>query len=396
MKNIFAYIGFASLALLSSCSSDIEEDLYVNPATVKVESSDVEIRLSTGTVSTRASIESDEAGLFEAEDIGVFCLARRSLPINNKELQIKWDRSDPNDHWSIWMDNVKANAQINADETATDLVWAEENKVYWYPTGNWHSYSFYAYHPYQETVEIEDELVKANFELDGTQDVIWGYAKNLDNKYAYSAKYFRDNTENEHPNIAFGHKFMRFTFSIEAGKDATGQTSESALQMGIKSLELLNVPSSATLCIADRKKDAATDGYTSPEGTITADWENNLINYVLMDPEDQPLAELDAENGTGYWASAEETTLGQGFLVPVPDVQPHQFQIRAVLQNKAGQVFDKTEYPMDIVLTGASVYKAGRSYNVKIIVNGPEEVKIKATLKPWHTEPGTSMEDVIF
>ncbi len=388
MNKYFAYIGFASLALLSSCSSDIEEDLYVNPATVKVESSDVEIRLSSGSVTTRASIESDEAGLFEAEDIGVFCLARKENGVNNKELAINWNRNQTNDHWSIWMDNVKANAQKNAEGTATELTWADGNTSYWYPTGNWHCYGFYAYHPYQEDVANENEVFSTEIPLDGTQDVIWGKTWNFD-KYAYSAKYFRDIPEAEDPQIVFKHKFMRLTFSIVAGADANGST-EAAEKMGIKSLELMNVPSSAKLVIADRNGVSELG-----EGNVSADWENNLTNYVLMDPDDQPLAELDAAAGTGYWATPTETTLGQGFLIPVPDVSPHTFQVRAILQNKDGVVFGNHEHPMDIVLTDGA-YKAGKSYNVKIIVNGPQDIKIKATLNGWIHEPGTTMKDLEF
>ena len=371
LNSILYGLAVLGAAFLQGCSNDNEETFDVK--NVHVENSDVEIHLSTGSVNTRASVESDDNHAFEVEGIGVFCLAKGDLNINPRELPINWIRNSANDSWSVWMDNVAANAVIEGTRTA--LRWQDDEATYWYPTGNWHSYRFYGYYPRQEEVNLDNEVFTAEIAMDGTQDVIWGRtASGLDEDKAYSAYFFRQYGEVEQPTIPFTHRLMRLTFSFVAGPDANGST-ETAKTMGFQSLELFDVPSKVTLVVADRND-------SENEGKIIADWDNNLTAYNLLDPNDQPLPELDAAAGTGYWTTDDEQTLGQGFLVPVPE-DGHTLQIRAILQNKDGQVFNLHEYPMDINLAPGTKFEAGKSYNAKIIVNGPRIIEIFASLAPW-------------
>ncbi len=377
MNNKIKFLSLCALTALASCSSNDDANEF-NVAEVQIGNSDVEIRLSSG-ARTRASIESDETGAFEAQGIGVFCLAKENLSINEYELPINWSRDIPNDHWSIWMDNVKSNAVI--EDSSTSIHWADSEAVYMYPTGNWHSYDFYAYHPYQPTVNLDGEVFSTDIELDGTQDVIWGRATS-EASYAFSAKYFR-NPVSEVPVVKFSHRFARITFTLVAGVGKDGTTTE-AKTMGVKSVALINMPSKANLIIADRN---------NPEnnGKITTDWENNLIAYNLLDNDDQDFPELVSESNLGYWVTDEEQKLGQGFLIPVPE-EGHKMQIRTILQNRSGYVFDKTEYPIDLLLKPDFKFEAGKSYNIKMIINGPESVVLKATLTGWE-DAGDSMID---
>lgn len=377
MNNKIKFLSLCALTALASCSSNDDANEF-NVAEVQIGNSDVEIRLSSG-ARTRASIESDGTGAFEAQGIGVFCLAKENLSINEYELPINWNRNIPNDHWSIWMDNVESNAVI--EEGSTSIHWADPEAVYMYPTGNWHSYDFYAYHPYQPTVNLDGEVFSTDIELDGTQDVIWGRATS-EAPYAFSAKYFR-NPASVAPVVSFSHRFARITFTLVAGVGKDGTTTE-AKTMGVKSVELINMPSKANLIIADRN---------NPEnnGKITTDWDRNLITYELLDNDDQEFPELVSESNQGYWVTDEEQKLGQGFLIPVPE-EGHTMQIRTILQNRSGYVFDKTEYPIDLLLKPGFQFEAGKSYNIKMIVNGPETVVLKATLAGWE-DAGDSMID---
>lgn len=377
MNNKIKLLGLCALSALASCSSNDDANDF-NESEVHIGNSDVEIRLSSG-AATRASIESDGAGAFEAQGIGVFCLAKAKLAVNESELPIQWDRNIPNDHWSIWMDNVKSNAEI--EEGSTSIKWADPAAVYMYPTGNWHSYDFYAYHPYQETVTLQGEVFSTDIALDGTQDVIWGRATS-DADYAFSAKYFR-NQASVAPVVSFLHCFSRITFTLVAGVGKDGTTKD-AKTMGVKSVELINMPSKATLIIADRQTPANN-------GKITTNWEENLVSYNLLDNNDQDFPELVSESNLGYWVTDEEQKLGQGFLIPVPD-EGHKMQIRTILQNRDGQVFDKTEYPIDLLLKPGFKFEAGKSYNIKMIINGPESVVLKASLAGW-IDAGDSMFD---
>lgn len=377
MKNKFKFLGLCAVVLLASCSSDDDANRF-DGSEVNIGNSDVEILLSSG-ARTRGSVESDESGAFEVDGIGVFCLAKGNLGINEYELPINWSRDVSNDHWSIWMDNVKSDAVIEGGSTS--IHWADPEAVYMYPTGNWHSYDFYAYYPYQEDVNIAGEVLSADIILDGTQDVIWGRATS-EEANAYSAKYFRG-ASSVAPNVAFSHRFTRLTFTLAAGIGKDGTTAQ-AKTMGVKSVELVNVPSKATLTIADRY---------NPEnnGKIDADWTNNLISYNLLDTLDLEFPELNSELDLGYWVKDEECKLGQGFLFPVPEAG-HTMRIRTILQNRDGYVFDKTEYPIDLLLNDGFQFEAGKSYNIKIIVNGPESVVLKATLTGW-VDSGDSMID---
>ena len=207
------------MALMSSCSSDSADDApSIDTSKVKVENSDVEIHLSTSSVRTRASVDSDDDGSFSLDSMGVFCLAKADLNINPVELPINWSRYVSNDHWSIWMDNVKSNAV--KDATGTSIKWADSTAVYMYPTGNWHSYDFYAYYPHQPYTDVNGEVVSATINLDGTQDIIWGRTSS-DDQYAYSAKYFRTQGA-QSPALSMSHRLMRITFSIVAGRDKDG------------------------------------------------------------------------------------------------------------------------------------------------------------------------------
>ena len=165
------------------------------------------------------------------------------------------------------------------------------------------------------------------------------------------------------------------------GKDGT---TKDAKTMGVKSVELINMPSKATLIIADRQTPANN-------GKITTNWEENLVSYNLLDNNDQDFPELVSESNLGYWVTDEEQKLGQGFLIPVPD-EGHKMQIRTILQNRDGQVFDKTEYPIDLLLKPGFKFEAGKSYNIKMIINGPESVVLKASLAGW-IDAGDSMFD---
>lgn len=378
MRKQLLYAGMAVMALMSSCSSDDSVE-SVDVSQVKVENSDVEIHLSTSSVRTRASVESDDDGSFAVDSMGVFCLAKADLNVNPVELPINWSRYVSNDHWSIWMDNVKCNAVKDASGTA--IKWADKDAVYMYPTGNWHSYDFYAYYPYQQSTDVSGEVVSTTIALDGTQDVIWGRTES-DEQYAYSAKYFRNNKAKS-PALSMSHRFMRITFSIIAGRDSTG-SKEPAKTMGVKSLSVVNVPAYAKLIIADRYN-------PENDGKIEADWNYGLTSYDMKDAGDAAFPELDAEKELGYWVKEDEQTVGQGFLLPVPE-EGHTFRIHVVLQDKSGRVFDLNGYPIDLALKEGFTFEAGKSYNVRIAINGPEEIKLRASLKGWESVED-SMDD---
>lgn len=373
MNKKISILGFAALALLASCSS--EDNCNGNDVSQTIGNSDVEIRLGSGNTGTRASVESDANGTFEAEGLGIFCLAKNHLDINPTEKAISWMPTATESQWSIWMDNVEADAVRNFEGTATDIIWTD-GVTRMYPGGNWHSYRFYGYYPRQEVVNATATQRNVDFTIDGTQDIIWGKTNVSDDSLAFCAKYFRTpEFKDVVPSISFKHKLMRLTFSTVAGLDANG-SAEPALLKGIESITVLNVPTKGNLIIADR---------TNPEndGVIKFDWENDLADFPLREVDDQPL-------GTDHWVLETETQVGGGILLPVPEDPDYRFFVRINQKSKNGET-SSTEYPIE--LRNSLVYEEGKSYNIKLIVHGDKIVKVKGTLNAW-VEDDTTIGDI--
>lgn len=377
MNKKISILGFVALGFLASCSSD--DSISSEPVSTHIGNSDVEIKLSTGssTPGTRASIESDANGVFEAEGLGIFCLAKGSLNVNPSELPIDWTPETTATEYSVWMDNVEANAVINEEGTSTDIVWVDGLQR-WYPTGNWHSYRFYGYHPYQPEVNATATQRNVDFVIDGTQDIIWGKTEVSDDSMAFCAKYFRDpEFKDVTPTITFKHKLMRMTFSCVPGADADGSIAKS-LEMGIQSITILSVPTIGNLILADREN-------SENEGVLTFDWSNNLEDFVLREVDDSPL-------GEDYWVVEEGTKIGGGILLPVPEDPAFRYYVNVVLKDKNGNIFHP-EHPMEI--RNADNFEAGKSYNVKMIINGPKVIEVKGTLDAW-IEDETNIGDLEF
>lgn len=354
---------FAVLVLLSSCSND---EVEMGAPEITLGNSEVEIQLSTGGYSSRSSIESNPAGLFETDNLGIFCLAKENLGINIHELPIDWFTLGDEETYSVWMNNVESVARINSSSTATNILWTDGMQR-WYPTGNWHRYSFYGYYPRQSSVVSTSTTKIVNIPLDGTQDVIYGKTNNESDELAYCAKYFRNaQFQNVTPSLSFEHKLMRLTFSFVAGEDANGSI-EPALLMGIVSLKIKDMPSVASLVIADRDN-------PENDGKIVYDWENNLTDFVLCDDNDEPLSE-------NYWVGEESQNIGEGILVPVSDNPEKRYYIEVVLKDKTGNIF-YPEHPMEL-LNVAGGFHAGNSYHVNMTIHGTQGIELQGTLTPW-------------
>lgn len=364
MKSKKSLLAIAAMALLVSCSN--EDDKTVNNKfSGVIENSNVEILLSTGG-HTRGSIESDANGLFEAEGLGIFCLAKGQLGLNANALNINWN-VDTNPY-AVWMDNVLSDAKLNENGTGTDIVWRDSEQR-WYPAGNWYSYRFYGYYPYSENIKSTNTQRVVEYTLDGTQDVIWGKTAVSNDSMAYCAKYFRsEEFANLVPSMNFEHKLMRLTFSCIPGKDGNGSFEE-ALKMGVKSIKITKVPTKATMIVADREN-------ADNEGVIVFDW-NNLGEMELLDAGDLPL-------GENYWVEENEVKIGQGVLVPVPVNPDYHYFIEVTLKDKEGRIWDLGN-PIELYNQSGN-FVAGKSYNVKMTVYGPKTVEVKGTLSQWEDD----------
>ena len=385
MKKLFFIPCILGATLLASCSSESElanggdsDALTASQWSHQIANSNVEINLGSGVKGTRASIESDDNGAFDLNGIGLFCLATAKNNVNPNEAAIDYSQGSVGFNYSVWIDNAEVNAVKNTEDgTVTNLAWADNTKHY-YPTGNWHKYAFYGYYPKQTTgIEYTTDQIQVNFkDLDGTKDIIYGSAKKADD-YAYSAYWFRqEGHENDVPSVDFKHKLVRLTFAIKPGTDK-----EAAKTMGVTKVEVVKVPTTATLIVADKET-------TANEGTLVCDWNNNLQDIALKTTADAVLDTEFTEYGSdntekAIWVTDDEKSIGEGILVPVPDYDTnsdYRYQIKVTLKDKSGTVFEP-EYPMDLV-TSANL-EAGKSYKVTMTINGPKEITLNATLSKW-------------
>lgn len=377
----------AAVAALSSCSSDEEGG---PAADIPVGFSDVEIRLSGGGAGTRASIESDDNGLFEAEGLGIFALARGVMDVNAGAQPISWAGDAPGTKtYAVLLDNAEADATKDGVAQVTNIEFAGGPKFY--PMGNWYRYGFYGYYPRTETIEMADSSCTAVLTITGKEDVIYGKAVNDDEDYAYSALYFRqtDNTDKV-PAMQFGHKLMRITFSAVPGPDTEGgSTYTNATNMKVKSIRVLGVPTEGRLVLADLKT-------PQNEGTLTFDWEDTgaMENLELTEADDQPLTPdnyyMEAPEG-----EPREKIIGQGILLPVPEAgSGYKYKVEVTLEDKSGNVYE-CSYPQELTLGEDKQFEAGKSYNVKMTINGPKEITLQAKLTKWETVDG-ALGDLTF
>lgn len=388
---------------MASCSSESEladngasDALTSTQWSHQIANSNVEIKFGSKIKGTRAIVESDANSNFELTNMGLFCLAIAKNNINPNEANIDYTQGSAGYKYSVWVDNAEVQTEKDAVNNKTILTWADGKKHY-YPTGNWHKYAFYGYYPKQDAANIiyDKKSVSVMFEdLDGTTDIIYGKAEDLNTDYAYSAYYFRqEGNEDKVPTVAFAHKLMRLTFAIKPG----GKDKEAAKTMGVTKVEVVKVPTKGTLVLAD--KDApANAGYINFDWNTTADLALKAKTDATgegadLEPE---FAAYDGTNETkACWVKDNEVNIGQGIMIPVPDYDTdpdYKYQLKITLINKDGQVFEP-EYPMDLNTNGAQ-FAAGTSYKVTMTINGPKEIQLNATLEKWQ-EDNTTIGGII-
>ena len=400
MKKLFFIPCIIGASLLASCSSESEladngasDALTSTQWSHQIANSNVEIKFGSKIKGTRAIVESDDQQNFTLTNMGLFCLAIAKNNINPNEANIDYTQGSAGYKYSVWVDNAEVKTEKDDVNNKTILTWADGKKHY-YPTGNWHKYAFYGYYPKQDAANIiyDKNRVSVMFEdLDGTTDIIYGKAEDLNTDYAYSAYYFRqEGNEDKVPTVAFAHKLMRLTFAIKPGKDV-----EAAKTMGVTKVEVVKVPTKGTLILAD--KDApANAGYINFDWNTTADLALKAKTEgtgVDLEPD---FTAYDGTNETkACWVKETPVDIGQGIMIPVPDYETYpdyKYQLKITLINKDGQVFEP-EYPMDLN-TGGKEFAAGTSYKVTMTINGPKEIQLNATLEKWQ-EDNTTIGGII-
>lgn len=396
-KTIF--LSFASVAMiLASCSSEESFKVPFVPG-----NSEVEISLSSGTPSltTRAAIENNDA----IEGMGVYCVAKSS---NDEDAAINWNNSS-DEFPACIMNNVKANKESGAETAKCDVTWAEEGRRYYYPAFLKYNYDFYGYYPHSEDAKVNEagDKISVEYTIDGETDIIWGKASS-DEKYAYSANYFRElENSKENPNLKLDHMLTRLIFKVE---QVEGEPGEKVIPMTLDEIVLLDVPTNCTLNIADQantplenrltlngeaKADLALNSTLLPCDTKVENGKLpeepvNLGSGLMIYPQKEfmlrlSMTQLDenAEESETPDVNPDEPTEPEN-----PDVNPDESTEEnpgeeVVPEPSNAPAATKTTKDIPLQLADGTSFEAGKAYIITVKVNGPRKIEITATLTPW-------------
>jgi len=432
LNKIFFVLSVA--AAFAACSNDevLSAQQDASDEIVAPEGGLVPVRLGIGTTDiTRAAIESDANKLFELDSIGMFMLARYETGINAEPLPLDWLRTSPvsqtvhtgvSSDYPVWVDNRISRAKKNDGGTAVNVLFRTtddtNDTLVYYPVGNWYSYRFYGYYPYQDfsNVEYNAYTRKVHFYgLDGKTDILWGRSGRADlsdskEKFAYCAKYFRfSGNSQKYPEVKFKHRMMAFQFQIQGLPDENAATEADKWtgcdSMSIDTIIIVNAPTEAVLTVADLADD--TDDDSDPncqDGILHSDWVNNLqdlgvVGWPLIDKDVPGYDEhIDGEFSKKRCHRDSIMDVGQRFLLPIIDADAvaagynvdaqdtsPKYRVKVRLRQHNGtssETFDH-EKPIDLNILTSGGYKMGDCYKILLQISGPKHINMKATLEPW-------------
>ena len=407
MKKYLFILGLVGTALFTACSTSDDLTAEKPPVTPVVDqadeaamireagqNSDVSISLGVGSSRgfTRSPLVPGEGGVFSTEDnryLGVFCLSTgiqsgvdASLLPSNIRLN-RWNSDDTG--LLVRMKNVPASVSsgdvtfMNSNATAV--------QTYYYPMGNWMKYNFYAYYPRQEetvefvgldrpTIEFSKDdnnyyyLLEKYYEIDGTQDIIWGKADPPEGD-AFSARYFIENVSADKPQFSFEHKLVQFRFFVKAANP------DVADNVKITNMSVPNALGYLALVIANQNP-APVD--SMKEGTIkvfgkknvkkklNVKWLSNDDNYKDKDRFDGTIGNalaittdaVDYNNPVGYLMLANPA-IGKS------RDGNFKYELQLDWAKKVGDDFVVQGIPISVEL--GDDFAEGKIYNIVVTVN---------------------------
>ena len=398
MNKYLYFLGLAGAAFLSACSNS--DDLSIGGSSsddkekesVLIyeagQNSEVPITLgiSQSRGYTRAPIggESENPNYisFDPESgkyLGVFCLAT-GYQSSNHPIENNWTDEDDAD-LIVRMRNIPAklkDGKVTFLDSTTLASPTPSEMKYYYPISNWMKYNFYAYYPRQaydvagkKTHSFEEsQVLEKYFEIDGSQDIIWGMANPPAVDAAFSAKYFKDNVSAEIPQLKFKHKLVQFRFFVIATDDAL------AKKMKIANMYISNAVYRLSLIVADKTNEANTkNGQLSLLGDFKTDTlyiKENGKNTNCFDG--TPSFEI---NNTSVNVSSD-TPVGY-IMLARPDVayekkDDYEYKLVVRVQYKDGTKTKYKNVPRFMTPPEEGGFQEGKIYNIVVKVGLSEGV----------------------
>lgn len=395
-------LGSVCLLMLGGCSKE-DGTTSSTPQHDLIEADPVKIELSSQTkelvsATTRAALEGDANISGVGNSLGIFGLARApqvwDSPSNPYSLT-EWNWDDWNDYEANRACILK---NVEAEKVSGNIVWKAAGAVFFYPITQVYAYDFYGYYPYKADNQLvyaaNNKKVSVQYEIDGTQDLLWGRATSTETD-GYSARYFRQSSgrNTDKPNIALQHLLTRLTFSVLPGASYTGGNDyEVAQDMVVEKVQILGAKNHLEVTIADWSDitPSTTDDLASRISPVSADDPVSTEDFTLCDAlgatATLDLATIDC---TG---TPTAKRLGESIML-YPEAQ-YMIHIELTMKNpnKWG-AFDQTfvtEVPLYLLPAGTA-FEAGKSYNVTITVHGPRDISLQSTITDWVSVNGPSI-----
>lgn len=373
MKLVNKILVLSSFIFVCSCSN--EDNLVPEVDSNGVQASEFPIQLGgSSVVTTRAAITGN--GSEGIPGIAVWCLAKDVMMENLDPQGIRWFDGAPEHQTCCIMKNVKSNI------VGGTVKWDNINDRYFYPVTQFYRYEFYANYPYTTNLAYNVNSVHAKYEIDGTQDLLWGRATSNE-EYAWSAKYFRVNggqTISNRPNLKMEHLLTRLVFNVMPGAQVEipgAQESEmdytAASSMIVDTLQVCNAYTDLSVVIADYTRlDMGTGERLQIASTQTDTLFLKSADGAIVAPIQVPaLPSLKQQ-----W--------GESIMLFPSD----RYVLRMVLHDNTGRKF-VSEQPL--VVSNSGGFERGKSYNINITVHGPSEVTLGAELTPWEVVDGPGL-----
>lgn len=222
---------------------------------------------------------------------------------------------------------------------------------------------------------------------DPTKDVV-GATETVDPSKAYSAYAARRGVQ---PTLAFQHQLARFKFQIRSG-------SESGNTVKVDSIKILDQPADGYLKVV---------GLAEEEQVITtftpAEPAEALVDFELMQKDDVSGAMVGLKPVTpvDQWSSeepaTEPNTVGESIMI-VPGGSSCTIRIKTSQEGVTTPI-PAQEYTIDAAdlmigeeSANATEFEAGKYYTVTLVIYGPEEIEITATLEAWEDGGGVEWD----
>ncbi len=232
---------------------------------------------------------------------------------------------------------------------------------------------------YSATPATGTGIISVPFVIDGSQDLMIAEtnvaddiadrtddSKTVDEKRVYSAYSARRTVV---PNLNFRHVLTRFTFNVIAGTAKADELNITELSVNSLTTGSLNIV-----------KPAVAEGATAIADITTGSVADDLVLGSAKGAMSTP-----ATMTLDYTEAMTPVKLGESLIV-----YPGQATYNLTIKLSSKKVSSYPDYTAELNIAnipnkpdGQTVFTAGYSYDVTLVVYGPEEIEVIATLEEW-------------